>query len=470
MVTFSQSRHGEIVRAENERRRLAKEEADRLAYEKAERRRLKLEMKLRRRENRRLVALENIFTEVYAATADIEKDIINLADLDGSDNNGMKSMGLRGGFIGEVYFQLQQLRKFAQFEAVGVDWPQYPAFMSAFWQSMVGEGWTIFLGQDPLFEKNIIPVMEGANLDRLDTEFLRSLSGQDTSGLLTYLKAHYRNSFLDSRYPGLVERRSKLMDLLKYEPPTDDQPADKDTPDDNADNADLERDLNQVPLPSPEDDPEATPEQIDLLKYLDSIFNLILDEGADLYGVRFVKFQPKVQEEKKDDDGGEPVAPTPKVTAVFIPVPPPPVVEGDPIQDPSGLKASDSKIAAPQPAAPVTTPDGDGGDGDGDGDADQKPAPEPEVLPFVPEDDNFVGDFEAQVSLVDYAKKELDVACYHVPLVKAIATKMIAAAAQQLQVEGDLSEFIGEIVLSAIRDVREFSKENGRDVLYINSY
>lgn len=445
------------MRAENERRRLAKEEADRIAFEKAERKRLKLEFKLRRRENRRLFALEKVFTEIYAASADIEKDLINLADLDGSDNNGLKSMGLRGGLLGEIFFQLQHMKKIQQFEMVGTSWSQFATLMNNFWQSLVGEGWTVLIGQDPVFERNIIPVMEGLNLDRLDTEFLRALSGQDTKGLVTYLKAHFRNNFLDSRFPGLISRRERLLKMLKYVPPAEDQGDDKKS---NADDKSGDKDYAQITLPAPENDPETTPEQTELLHFLDSVFNLIVDENSDIYSIRFAKIIQKAPEEKKDDDGGELIPPTPKVTAIFIPVPPP-VMEDAGVQDPPTIKVADPKATDTDPK-----PDGDGDD-QGD---DQKPPPEPEVLPFVPEEENFVSDFEPQISLVDYAKKDLDVACFHIPLVKAIASKLFAAAAQLLHVEGDLSQFVEEAVLAAVEDVRRFSKESGRDVLYINSY
>jgi hypothetical protein len=459
VIDHSKATHAEIVRAENERRRIAKEEADRLAFEKAERKRLKLEMKIRRRENRRLYALERIFTEAYANSADIEKDLINVADLDGSDNNGMKTMGLRGGLLGEIFFQLQHMRRLPQFAQIGSNWPQLPTLLTNFWNSLVGEGWTVMIGEDPLFERNITPVMEGVNLDRLDTEYIKNLSGTDISGVLAYLKAHLRNNSFDARYPGIVERRERLMELLKYEPPADGQEGDKD---DNADNVAIEKDLNQPPIPAPEEDPDATPEQIELLKYLDLVLNMIFDENIAFHAVRFVKATPKAPVEEKKDDGGEQAAPIPRVTAVYIPVPPP--AEDPNLADQDALKPVETKVADPKLA------DTDKLDGDGDGNADEPKIVEPELLPFVPQQQDFVGEFESQVSLVDYGKKDLDIACFHVPMAKHIATKLYAAAAQLLGVEGDLSEMVNEAVLAALEDVRAFSKENGRDVLYINSY
>lgn len=382
-------------------------------------------------------------------------------------------MGLRGGLIGELFFQLKHMQKLPQFKDISSQWEKFPALMTAFWQSVVGEGWTVFLGEDAAFDVNIVPVMEGVTLDRMDTEFIRAISSTDTGGILAYLKAHFQNSFLDKRFPGLIARRSMLKKLLKYVPPADDPAPDQAgaDKDDNDDNADIEKDLNQIPIPAPEDDPDATPEQIEILKYLDTVFNLIFDETAEISSIRFVRYQAKaVPEEKKDDDGGDAPPPVSKVTAVFIPVPPP-VVDEDNIGtgQPTDVKPSDSKLNDTK--SPADSGKQGDNDPDGDqGDDDPKPPEEPEVLPFVPEEEDLIQAFEQQVSLVDFAKKDLDVACYHVPLAKLVATKLFAAAANLLQVEGDLSDFVAEAVQAAVQDVREFCKETGRDVLYINSY
>lgn len=467
MTTKNLKNHSEIVRAENERRRLAKEEADRLAFEKAERKRIKLEMKIRRRENRRLFGLEKAFTEVYAATADIEKDLINVANIDGTDNNGMKSMGLRGGLLGELFFQIKHMRKHAPFSEIGIYTPLFEHLIQNFWHSFVGEGWTVLIGVDPEFDKNITPVLEGTNLDRLDTEYIRSFAGQpiEARELQSYLKIHMHNTFLETRYPGLVEQRDKWMAKVKFVPPTDadnkDDNKDPDKVDDNSENANIEDALNKQPAEPDQIEELSDPEEKEVDLFMAKILDLIFDENANLYNVRFVRYTPKPKEEKKDDqDGGDNQAvPVSRVLAVFIPVPPP--AEDLMAGDPSVLKPTDPKI----PDLDVK-PDGDGDDG---ADADKKPI-EPEILPFVPQPEDFVAEFEAQVSLVDYGKKEMDVSCFHVPLVKSLTSKLYAVAANLLAVEGDLSGWVNEAVLASVEDVQQFSSADRRDVLYINSY
>jgi hypothetical protein len=112
MITHNnKSSHKTVVSNELERRRLEKEDKDRQLFERNERRRLKLEMKLKRRENRRLHNLEKQFMEIYIPTADIDKDLINVSDLDGSDSTGLKSAGFRGGLIGEIYLLLKKASK-----------------------------------------------------------------------------------------------------------------------------------------------------------------------------------------------------------------------------------------------------------------------------------------------------------------------------------------------------------------------
>ena len=138
------------------------EENNRLAFEKSERKRIKLEMKIRRRENRRLFNLEKQFYDTYAATADIERDIINIADIQGTDNNGMKTMGLRGGLLGEIFLQMTAMMKLPAFAKIKIDWLE-TSYVQNFWNLVIGEGWTVMIGVDSEFETNITPVLEGVN-------------------------------------------------------------------------------------------------------------------------------------------------------------------------------------------------------------------------------------------------------------------------------------------------------------------
>jgi hypothetical protein len=102
--------HKKTVADEIERRRLAKEEEERLAKEKAEAKAAKLAWKLQRRKDRRLFHLQNDILETFINKGDDDQDIVNISDFDGSDADGSKSIGFRGGVIGEFYKLIQQLK------------------------------------------------------------------------------------------------------------------------------------------------------------------------------------------------------------------------------------------------------------------------------------------------------------------------------------------------------------------------
>lgn len=461
--------HKSVVQQENERRRLAKEEADRLAFEKSERRRLKLEMKLRRRENIRLHNLEAQFTELYAVNADIEKDIINVSDIDGTDNNGMKSVGMRGGLIGELLFLTQKIKNMSHFKDVSVDWPQYTRLLSNFWQSFVGEGWTIFIGVDGQFEMNITPVLESTTLDRLDTELIRSLESDDQDSLKQYLRIHMRNQYLDQRYPGLIDRRAKQMAKVKYIEPlavegkNDQQDAD----DENEDNKAIEANINSQDVVEVKgEQPETDPQYIEIDKYLEHVFDLIFDEKSSVAGLRFVRFNPKKQDAQDDqageDEGVQDKSPTPKVMAIFIPVPPPQIDED---ADNSHTNIADPKLAEALKLK-------DDGEVNQQGDEDNKPAEVIELLPFIPDDKDFIGDFESQVSNIDYTKKDLDVGYIHAPLLKHMISKFVNCAANIIKLIDSVSidEIVNTLMMQTINEIRDFAKTVNRDTLYINSY
>lgn len=171
MTDYNLQTHTQIVQVENLRRKAQKEEEDRLAWERSERRRLKLEMKLKRRENRRLVGLERLFADTYMINADTDKDIIQISDFDGSDSNALKTVGLRGGLIGEVFLICQKLQKLPGFDQLKFKSPLFMDSLVQFWTNFVSEGYTVLIGVDPSFEKN-----SGTSLERLDSETVFSMA------------------------------------------------------------------------------------------------------------------------------------------------------------------------------------------------------------------------------------------------------------------------------------------------------
>lgn len=348
--------HKEVVHAENERRRLQKEEEERIHQETLERKRLKLEWKLRRRENRRLHNLENQFTQIYAATADIDKDIINVSDLDGSDNNGLKSIGLPGGLIGALYF-LSAIHKEVDPEKA------LPAasFLQTMWNGFVGDGWNVFVALDGGFEKNISPFVEGLSIDKMDLDYIFSLSAEEQASILEYSKIHYCNMFWEKYDRTYADFRNKQIEKVKFvEPVPDDQNGSKDNPDDQtqpdavATKGKAKKAEKEVKQPEPEP-PAEEPAELSanvqsIQKFIDEAFAIIFSEKSHIKSVKFTKYAPKVVEEKKPDADQadadkDQTPPVPRVLSIFLPAKLAEDDEALAVPPQSKLLALDSKFA-----------------------------------------------------------------------------------------------------------------------------
>lgn len=357
MVSTSNiSSHKTIVAAENERKRLAKVEEDRQNFERSERRRIKLEMKLKRRENRRLHSLEKIFIDTYLPTADIDKDLINVSDLDGSDSTGMKSAGFRGGLLGEIYLLLKKFQRLEAYQRINAEWEGYPALLQNFWQRFVGEGWSVTIGLDQAFDNNASRRVEGATLDKIDLEFIRGLSPEDFNTIATQIKAHFINNWFDETFPGLPERRAKKILKVRFVEQTEAEDKKLDEADDEAAQAAKEvaasqpkkkkkkrpaagsgtvSEVKDTPAegspanknatkktgPPPEEvDPDPVYQQLD--KFITKTLDIILDEKYGLKNIKFTKFVPKRMEEKKEDapqDDGTQAVQIPRLLTLFVP-------------------------------------------------------------------------------------------------------------------------------------------------------
>ena len=360
MERGNHERHAQVVRAENERRRLQREQAEAAARADAERRRLKLEWKLRRRENRRLYGLERQFFDSYLATADIDKDLINISNLDGSDSGGLKSVGLRGGLLGELFLLTQKLRRLEAFATLSADSGYFEALIAGFWASFVGDGFTVTVGVDPSLERNLTPHIEGISLDKLDAEAVSGLAPEEFRLLLEYLKIHFSNAYFDEAFPQLVERRDRRMQKVRFVEQA--QPDDRQPPgDDPDDNKALEHDLNakiQELDALFEQEPETAPELLDLDRFLDRMLRLLLTEASGLKGLRVTRRLPKLIEPPQLlGDDGEPREgpPVPRLFAVLLPAAPVPEEDLLPSPPPADAalapgsppKAPDSADAAP---------------------------------------------------------------------------------------------------------------------------
>ena len=464
-----------MVREENERRRLAREEAARVAWEASERRRLKLEWKLRRRENRRLVGLERQFAESYLASADTDKDIVSLANVDGSDSGGLKTVGLRGGLLGELFLLMRKLRAREPFAGLSAEAPYFDQLLAGFWASFVGDGFTVLVGVDGNFEKNIAAHVEGVSLDKLDAEAVAGLAPEEFRLLLEFVKIHLVNPYLDEEFPELAERRARRVERVRFVEPgpaaaPDAKSADGGDPDDNQA---LEKDLNakiQELDALFEQETPATPELAELDRFLDKALRLLLSEPG-LKGGKVVRHTPKTFEPTQvlgDDGETREGPPVPRVFALLLPAAP----EEEPLlPSPPPLDAAPASPAGPSAVAPDSV-DRSGDASPGDPDAPREPAA-PEPLPYQPQERDFAQEFEPQVSNLDLLKKDLDVDYLHLPLLKALTTRFLQQLAETLRLEDPperLAALAQSLFLEAVQELRARAARLRRDLLFLNSY
>lgn len=106
-------------------------------------------------------------------------------------------------------------------------------------------------------------------------------------------------------------------------------------------------------------------------------------------------------------------------------------------------------------------------------DAEPKKEPVVELLPHQPKEKDFAQDFEPQASNIDLLKKDLDVDCIHLPLLKSLTHKFLQQLTELTKQEDSpekLAALSNRLFLEAVAEVRERAARAGRDLLFINSY
>ena len=420
-------------------------------------------MKLKKRENRRLVGLERLFTDTYMINADTDKDIIQISDFDGSDSNALKTVGLRGGLIGEVFLICQKLQKLPGFDQLKFKSPLFMDSLVQFWTNFVSEGYTVLIGVDQSFEKN-----SGTSLERLDSETVFSMAQEEFDTAFEYLKIHYSSTFIDTLLPGAAERRARRIKKVAYVEPAGEEPInDADDADEEQQAKNLEKDLNNELLAqeiSEEVEPEEdNPLALSFDEYLEVILKLIMDETRGLRCYRFVKQIPKVFEiPEEPDEGSAPIAAAPKVMTLFVPVPPPAIVEDDNFggQDQNQKSGEKQPPEQPNPDEPVE-------------DDEEKPIVVPEVFPFVPNSADFDQDFEKQASNIDMTKREMNLQSIHIPLLRSLTRQFVRSVQGVIKGQEDLQQIdtiVHDLLSENVEEIKQAAAADGRDVLFINSY
>ena len=513
-AAFSQKyNHFAVIADQNEQMRLMQQTLVRELYQRSERRRLKLQRKKQQIEFRRLKTLEQTFVDTFMPTADIDKELINVTDFDGSDGYGFKSVGMRGGLIGELFLLIQKLSRSAYFDNFKDGVPGLDNLIKNFWNTTVGDAWTVTMGLDPSFEKNISPHVSDLSLDKMDMEYIYSLTEPEIEKIHEFVRIHYKSTYLDYLYPGLIEKRAKRIARVAFKEPAADDPAQagtdanadpKDDGDDDNDDVTkrMEDELNKkltTAEEEQEEEIETDPRYVELQNYLDTIFGLIFDRKAgasQLKGIRFTRHIPKERLKIEDPPAPDAPAPPSRLLAVFIPAHVPETIESAPKTPPPGSIVNNSELAAQKPTAPAGQPGQKGavappqaasaaqdklkkqasaqsGPLDDNPDALRVAEIIEEIIPYNPNQIDYNQHFDTQVSNLDLGKKDMDIATVHVPLLKSVTHKFVSAALAHLAKDitpERLTDLEMHIVMQDMEEVQQLAEADGRDLIFVNSY
>ena len=346
--------HKIIVADENEVKRLQQEEEDRLAREKAEAKAAKLAWKLQRRLDRRLFHLENEIMEKFITGADNDLDIVNISDFDGSDNDGNKTIGFRGGVIGEFYKLIQNIKKMEEFK--DFDFKNETVVQNLFsnvFKEFVPDGWTMMIGLKPEFESNFAYRIGDFQISELTPNYVREQEyDEDYQMSLDYILKHYVSVYDQMHLPEI--RTLQQTQLAKLRPPPEkfkteqDENAEKkqggDGDEEEGDEEQVEAVQNLVMAidnvegsQDEETDEELYEKLSEVAKdykfIVDAVLTKILQKNSSINNVKFTlvqEFENKPQDEDKEglkgdegtgDDETKPKNDKPLALCVFLPEP-----------------------------------------------------------------------------------------------------------------------------------------------------
>lgn len=340
--------HKTTVAEEIERKRLAKLEAERLATEKADAKAAKLAWKLQRRLDRRLFHLQNDIMETFISKGDDDQDIVNISDFDGSDADGSKSIGFRGGVIGEFYKLIKQLKSSAKFASVDfTDEEVIQDLWSDMFREFIPDGWTMMIGLKPEFEANYAHQMGEFSINELTPNFVREQEyDEDYDMTVEYILKHYTSVYDFKQLPELKELQEKQ--LAKLRPPPEKEAGEGE--EEGAEEGDEEasegeensqKEVSQDGEVGQEEGAGEEEEEVDVeenlsestkeyLAIVRAVLNKILDKDSGLNNVKFnlvQEFELPSEEDEEDKDEEEeedeekPQNIKPLALCVFLPEP-----------------------------------------------------------------------------------------------------------------------------------------------------
>lgn len=209
--------HGTMVTEKMQQLKSEKEERERLQKEREERRRANLERKLKIREDRRLFSLQNKIFDEYLNDGDEDPTIMNITNCDALDAAGMKTLGLKGGLIGEFIEFISQIKQIQKLETIEWEDEDIWKLFEDFFEKFVRDGWTVTVGLDENFERNAAAKFEDFDFSVFDLNYIRDLDdNEEKEEMIQFLLAHLQNNFFERIHPNLKQRRKRLV--AKFEP------------------------------------------------------------------------------------------------------------------------------------------------------------------------------------------------------------------------------------------------------------
>lgn len=216
--------HRHSVYIEMEKRRVAKEEEERLLKEREERRRAKLEYKLKRREDRRLYYIENDLFEYFVNKGEFDNEIVNISEFDGSDAAGNKSIGFRGGLIGELYLFMKKIQEHAKFQEVQFDRYTLGDIWESIFSNFVTQGWTVYVGLKMEFERNYRELIDEFDFGTFDLDYVRSIDDpEEYESTIDFVVKHFTSAYFNNVYPKLVATQEKELEKLRPVEPEEEE-------------------------------------------------------------------------------------------------------------------------------------------------------------------------------------------------------------------------------------------------------
>jgi len=205
--------HKLTVNTERERRRVEEEERQRLQREREERRRLKLEYKLKKMEDARLFNLEKLLMETFVDTGDRDNEIVNISEIDGTDANGSKSIGMKGGLLGELYSFIKEISNDERFKLTSNE--KIGDVIEKLFSQFVGLGWTVMIGLRQEFSTNFKALFDDYEPGDLTLEYLRDLDVSEREQAIEYILRHYVSTYFESINSSLAVIQEKHIVAMR---------------------------------------------------------------------------------------------------------------------------------------------------------------------------------------------------------------------------------------------------------------